>query len=420
MASTTPSVIDLGGFGVVLSPALQNEPPYDNDPRSYITKIFYHKKDYDDILKKRKRLSAILGVNEEGYQFQTYEREWRGRNFPKRALRLITNQLSVNQPDNEDVNVTNEIFYPIRMLHLGKSLGDVPVNELRSCDVKSILAAIMKVYQTLRQLARHHSIHGDVHRGNVLVYLAPPFCDMSVIDYDRFQSYDEMKKSYKEGRTDMYGAPESYYLIQPHLRSYEEKENDPIKAYVSRFHRNEYVQTIYPTIQEFEQRVRQAIQSHGDKPIPFHHMDSFLMSAILLDLLYRTYPFLKGNLNASSEETAIRKAKDILEQGFNLQSLHRLGPEEIVKQLQQVIHRLEPSLLEQPKNQTDRNGNRTRNNNRNRNKNRNKNRNTTRNRNKNRNTTRNRNKNRNTTRNRNKTVKKNNGCVISGGTRMRR
>lgn len=353
MASNNSRVIDLGAYGVAMSPALQNEPPYENDPRSLVTKIFYRKKDYDALREKKKRLSKILGTTEEGYTFQTYERQFRGRNLPPKVYRLLSNELSLNEHGNRPHNYTDTVFYPIRMSHLGIAVSSLKGKELLACDVLHVLTSIKKIYKTLATLAKHRTIHGDIHGGNILVYIEPPFCDMSLIDYDGFESYDEIKTAYHEGRDFMYGPPETYLLIQPHLRpplqtnqtnqkNQEEKENGIIHAYASRFYYNDYVRMNYPTIQDMEKRLLDAIQAHGEKAIPFHHMDSFLLAPVLLGLLYRTYPFLKGDYSnvQPTEEKAIRKTKDILEQGFSFSSSHRLGPEETVQRLEHIICRL--------------------------------------------------------------------------------
>lgn len=360
MSTTEPRVLNLGTYGVVLSPALQNEPPYENDPLGQITKVFYHKKDYDILLKKRKKLAKILGTDNEGYRFETYEREWLGRNFPPKAYRLLSEAAN----ENRDHSFTR--FYPIRMTHLGTSIQTLRKGELARCDVAHLLAAIKKIFHVLGKLAEHHTLHGDIHNGNLLVYMAPPFCDISLIDYDLFETYDEMKKAYADGRNRMYGPPESYFLLEPHLRpplsvnrisnhnenkeNNENKEDDhPLQVYFARFYNNEYIQTLYPDIQTLEDQIRQAILAHGDKPIHYSQMDSFLASAVFLHLLYRTYPFLKrqGNQprqNSTSlspqEEQAIQDTVEVLIQGFSFSSARRLGPDDIVARLQRILSRL--------------------------------------------------------------------------------
>lgn len=163
-------VVNYGAFGIVLSPALPNDPPYENDPHSMITKVFYHKEDYDALRKKKKRLAKILGVNEEGYRFQPYERTWQRRNLPSRAQELLSEEVE---------NDEKTPFYGVRMLHMGTSVATLRVSpeglaSLRTCSMDAIVTAVQKVYRTLRALAQHHTLHGDIHAGNILVYLAPP------------------------------------------------------------------------------------------------------------------------------------------------------------------------------------------------------------------------------------------------------
>lgn len=352
MSTTEPKVINTGAYGMVLSPALQNEPPYENDPQGLITKVFYRKQDYDIILQKQEKLANILGKMNDGYRFEIYEREWQGRNFPPRAQRLLKEAIN----ENGDVPYNSSTrFYPIRMPHLGTSLQSIRGEELASCQVSDLLTAIKKIYQVLGKLAEHRTLHGDIHSGNILVYQAGSFCDMFLIDYDLFETYDEHKKAYAEGRNYLYGPPESYYLLEPHLRppvsvSNHQDENkeeiNMLDAYVTKIYNNDYVRAHYPEIETFKTQIKRAILAHGGKSVHYSQMDSFLASAIFLHLLYLTYPFLKQRNNQPSgslspqEEKAIRDTVEILAQGFSFSSAGRLGPDEIVTRLQRVLSRL--------------------------------------------------------------------------------
>lgn len=344
-------VVNYGAYGLILSPALPNDPPYENDPHSMITKVFYRKEDYDALRQKERRLAKILGVKEEGYRFQPYERTFRTRNLPSKAQEILADE--ADEADEADAN-QNQSFSAVRMLHLGTSVSALKgspegLEKLRSCSTVSLVAAIQKVYQTLASLAQHRTLHGDVHSGNVLFYLAPPYCDLSLIDYDRFSTYDEFRKEYEQGRRDIYGGPEIYSLLPEGLRE------DPwiLRSYLGRFLNHRYVDRHYPK-GEWAKRVQEVMTSHGDKPVSLHTADSFLLSSILLDLLYRVYPFLESNASSSSssslppqEERALRDMVDVLEEGFRLTG--RIGPDEIVTQLQRIKNRLEGKNQEEQK-----------------------------------------------------------------------
>jgi len=347
-------VVNYGAYGLILSPALPNDPPYENDPHSMITKVFYRKEDYDALRQKEKRLAKILGVKEEGYRFQPYERTFRTRNLPSKAQEILANETDVNQ------NQQNHTFSAVRMLHLGTSVSALKgspeaLEKLRSCSTVSLVAAIQKVYQTLAALAQHRTLHGDVHPGNVLFYLAPPYCDLSLIDYDRFSTYDEFRKEYQQGRRDIYGGPEVYSLLPEGLR----EDSWILRSYLGRFLHHRYVDRHYPK-GEWAKQVQEAMTSHSNKPVSLHTVDSFLLSSILLDLLYRVYPFLESDASPASpaslppqEERALRDMVGVLEEGFRLTG--RIGPEEIVTRLQRIKNRLEGKNQEEQKNQTQEN-----------------------------------------------------------------
>lgn len=139
----------------------------------------------------------------------------------------------------------------------------------------------------------------------------------------------------------------------------EAQRDDPwiLRAYLGRFLNNRYVDRIYPS-GELDRRIREVATAHGDKPIPFHTVDSFLLSPILLDLLYRVYPFLEDSLDSapsslsSQERQALRDMVEVLEEGFRFSPL-RIGPEEIVTRLQRILCRLkgEPNHNRRQKNQ---------------------------------------------------------------------
>ena len=351
MAVAQANKIDLGGYGVVVYPALPNDPPYENDPHSYVTKIFYRKKDYDDLRKKKKRLAKILGKNE-GYQFLTYEREWLGRNLPPKVYQLLKEELNESNEANESKNRRDHRFYPIRMLHLGSTLQAIRASpqqtmNAQSCSAEHVLAAILHVCETVAALAAHHTAHGDIHAENLLIYLAPPFCDMTLIDYDLFETHEEVKSAYQEGRNYLYGPPEVYTLLTPSVQA------DPnlLRFYCARLYRNQWLHRRYPRLQDFQSAVEAAIQEHGDRPVSLHEMDSFPLSLLLLDILTTLYPSL---LEHSHPMRALHDATDILEQGASLSSANRLGPDELVKQLRRILARLKGTGKNQ-ENQTKKN-----------------------------------------------------------------
>ena len=359
MAHHDPSrVVNYGAYGVILSPALPNDPPYENDPHSMITKVFYRKEDYDALRKKEKRLAKILGVNEEGYRTQSYERTWRMRNLPERAQDLLAEQ------QNEEIK-NDQSMYAVRMLHLGSSVSSLraspdALDRFRTCSISSLIKAIQKSYRTLASLARHHSLPGDIHPGNVLVYMAPPYVDFSLIDYDRFSTYQEFKQEYQAGRRDLYGGPEIYSLLPEELRT------DPwiLRAYQGRFLNNRYVEAHYPAGQ-WDRLLREAAEGHGDKPIPLSTQDSFLLSGVLLDLLYRAFP-PSSSILSPQEDKSLRATVEVLEEGFRITD--RIGPDEMVSRLQRIGDRTnkeENTRSDQPnqptrKNQTTRNKNQNR------------------------------------------------------------
>lgn len=348
-SSSNSRILNTGSFGVVLSPALQNDPPYNNDPHSYVTKIFYNKEDYNDIRKKRKKLTKILGRNNEGYQFQPYEKVWKGKNLPKNAYELLTN--SLNNSDKSINSAKNRTFYPIRMLHLGHSIQSVKISpeltsQFRQCEINHVISSIKKLFETLTKLSIHHTIHGDIHSQNILIYMAGTFCEMNLIDYDLFESYDELKDAYQvKGRDYIYGPPEVYHLVLPHKRNISEEKNQEesvIRQYVARMTGSLHFQKTYSSQKVLEEQVRKAIDHHGNALIHYNHIDSFMLCSVLLDLLYYMYPFLLNkNTNSSiwseQDKEDLNKVKTILESGVTLYSQRRKGPSDIQKDIQRIL-----------------------------------------------------------------------------------
>lgn len=347
MAHTNHHQVDLGGYGVVIHPALPNDPPYENDPQSYVTKIFYHKKDYNDLRRKKKRLAKILGKNE-GYQFLTYERKWLGRNLPPRVFRLLEEELN-----ESNTNLRNTRFYPIRMLHLGHTLQAIRASpeqmmNAQACSVKHLLVALLHVCETVATLAAHQAVHGDIHAENLLIYLAPPFCDMTLIDYDLFETHEEVKNAYQEGRNYLYGPPEIAHLVTPSVQA------DPtlLRFYCARLYRSTWLHRQYPRLQDLQHAVEVAIQEHGDRPVSLDQMDSFPLSLLLLDVITTFYPLLLDPVSVSDPDMkALRDTMAVLERGALLSSANRMGPDELVKEIRRILARITPSSEENQKNQ---------------------------------------------------------------------
>jgi exonuclease VII small subunit len=342
------NVLDLGGYGVVIYPALENEDSNNEEPfypKNYITKVFYRKEDYDDLLRKKKTLRKILGKTNEGSQFETYKKEWHGRNLPKNALKKIYNEISLNS--NQPVPIhqyENVQFYPIRMKHLGKSYGSLrhdkkTIQELRECSIEYLIKSMQGVFHILSKLSEKGYLHGDIHSENVMIYHAGNFCEFYVIDYDLLRSFSDLKKMYTSNYP-LYGAPECYHLLSTAIQS--NKENDLLGNYIFKvFLHNEYLKHLYGSLQSFEERVRQTLHSHANQSsVSVETFDSFLLCLLMLDLLFRLYPFLFTNNQSTvseAEEKRLHDVKDILEEGSTLIAKGRKTPTQIKEKLDQIL-----------------------------------------------------------------------------------
>ncbi len=342
-------VLDLGGYGVVVYPALENNVENNNEafhPENYITKVFYRKEDYDDMLKKRSILRKILGRQNEGSQFETYQKEWRGRNLPKNVLRKLSNERSINFDQKEDNNDSNTVFYPIRMKHLGHSYTYIRshpglLQEIRQCSIDSLIKAIRGVFQIISKLSEKGYLHGDIHAQNLMIYHAGTFCEFYLIDYDLFESFADAKKRY-ETRSILYGAPESYHLLPPSLPKEDRLEH--LESYATRlFYHNDYLKHIYGSSDDFKQRLLSVIDANmNHSTISLATFDSFLLCLLMLDLLYRLYPslFLKTDLPSGLSEQdmdRLRRVRVELESGSILEKRGRKTATEIKDRLDQII-----------------------------------------------------------------------------------
>jgi|LauGreDrversion4_2_1035121.scaffolds.fasta_scaffold56683_3 serine/threonine protein kinase len=342
-------VLDLGGYGVVVYPALENDPVNSNNesfhPRDYITKVFYRKEDYDDVLKKRSMLRKILGRQNEGSQFETYHKEWRGKNLPKNVLKKLSNERSIDSDQKENQNNSHTVFYPIRMKHLGHSYGYIRshsglLQEIRQCSIDYLVKGIRGLFQTVSKLSEKGYVHGDIHAHNIMIYHAGNFCEFYLIDYDLFESFSDAKKRY-ETQSILYGAPESYHLL---LSSTQENKTEPLHFYANRlFHHNEYLKHVYGTLEEFKKRLMEVIDKNTNQStVSLATFDSFLLCLVLLDLLYRLYPFLFTHHPSSDHLSEgdikrLRRVQTELESGSILYKKNRKTATEIKERLDQIL-----------------------------------------------------------------------------------
>lgn len=180
------SVVGKGGFGLVLKPALPNF--FDDAWHEYpenVTKLFFTKKAYNEVVALAPRISAILGANK-GHRISTYKHKYKTKNLP-------ANVQPLTRSDAE-----SELF-AIRMPYLGVSMESSAKirDDLRKVPVRVLLTQIHKLLRQVKAIKDAGYIHGDVKPANVMI--RPTDGAMTLIDFDWTKPLDEFKERYPFG-----------------------------------------------------------------------------------------------------------------------------------------------------------------------------------------------------------------------------
>ena len=187
-AAAASAVVGKGAYGLVLKPALPNF--YNDAWHEYpdnVTKLFFKKKQYNEIVKLAPNISTILGANN-GHRISTYRHKYKTKNLPANIQPLTK------------LNAEEELF-PVRMPDLGVSMDRVYLPEnlgsLKKVPVSVLLTQILKLIQQVKSIKDHGYIHGDIKPANVMI--RPTDGTMTLIDFDMLMPRDRFQLSYPFG-----------------------------------------------------------------------------------------------------------------------------------------------------------------------------------------------------------------------------
>jgi serine/threonine protein kinase len=301
-----------GGYGFVISPALQNNinGVATNFPDN-VTKIFYRKDDYDKVINKIPKLTELFGFNE-GHRMNPYKRSYNASILDP-SIRS-TYHLSESDP-----------LYLIRMPNLGKNLSNVStyVESVRRINIINIIYQIQKLINQVYNLSLAGYIHGDIRQENIM--FNPKNGILTIIDFDLMYPL----KRFDEKFTYNYGyyshPPESVVIfnkIYPRFR----KTIDEYAYYNFRSFENYYHAVGVKNVEDFKIKLNEAnkdnqryIESIFDPSDPAYNprkiasqlmlpsLDGYGLSITLLEFLTVVYGPQCTGLDRSEKSVEILK-----------------------------------------------------------------------------------------------------------------
>lgn len=199
------TILGWGSYGAVIFPALPDISNYSRVKyKEDVTKIFYSKKDMENVYKRMKNtLQGILGEIEETQVYQ-YEYQYTVTDLPQSVRDELQKVKSGKEKDQsllEYFKKTNHI-YMLRMPYLGidivtKHFNSCDVEMIRNCPIYIIFSQIHKLIKQVNTLYESGYIHADIHYANITIQ--PITGDMSLIDYDYLDTCDKIYETYPFG-----------------------------------------------------------------------------------------------------------------------------------------------------------------------------------------------------------------------------
>lgn len=197
-----------GGYGFVISPALQNNinGVATNFPNN-VTKIFYKKDDYDKIIYKIPKLTELFGFDE-GHRMNPYKRYYNAS--------ILDPSIRSNYNLRE-----SDPLYLIRMPNLGKDLSKVSiyVDSVRHVNIMNIIYQIQKLINQVYNLSLVGYIHGDIRQANIM--FNPKNGVLTIIDFDLMYPLKRFDEKYFANYGFFSHPPESVIIfnkIYPRFR----------------------------------------------------------------------------------------------------------------------------------------------------------------------------------------------------------
>lgn len=196
-------VLGMGAYGAVFSPAIPNEINGEKVPfPQQVTKIFYEKENYNRLSKKSNNISRLLPSLP---VLRPYRRTMKANQLPPSVRNYVA------------LNSTNNVWM-MHMPHVGTSFETLlryngmkkEIEKIQSCSILHVLEQLQQLLSSTRDLSTQGYVHGDIHLGNLTVQHED--CTFHLIDFDRFDTFEEF---YKDARL-KFGLssepPESLFL----------------------------------------------------------------------------------------------------------------------------------------------------------------------------------------------------------------
>ena len=324
-ASVKPQIIGQGSYGVVIKPAFPNTNSTGkvHEYPENVTKLFFKKSGYNQVLNVASRLPGIFGPNN-GHRIYPYSRSFTFKNLP---MNLQSKFKSVDP---------NTKLYPVRMPNLGKSLNTLSTfyKELRVIPVRTILSQIQKLLHQLLNAKKEGYIHGDVRETNIMINPATGI--MTLIDFDFLHTVEDFLKMYPFG---FYCHPPEtmilFHMKKRDVKLYFKTADEYIKHINNSFGRflTAYYQPKinWDLIEPIKDRTEDKIMAAADESDEIKNIlktfDSFGLALTMLEMLTWVYPgctasdspttnkaaFVEGlraRLSASTE--SVEKSADLI------------------------------------------------------------------------------------------------------------
>lgn len=367
------NVLGTGSFGTVVYPSLEdiNNKETGRNRKKYITKLFFKEKNYEKLKTKKNEITKVMGEHK-GSQFNTYKRKFKFVELNKHIRNRITNEYQPNS--NNDIKENNEIIIPddkniyaIRMPYLGKSLDNIDKNDIiniNKCSTYNLLSECNKLFKITEKLAKEKYIHGDIESRNILLSIENNNLQLYIIDYDRFNSYDNYIKEYNKASENgfflQYGPPESTILgiSSKDMNKLEEKDKDKIRNKIKdwvhyRFfywaHQPKenmerwYAYRPYEIIKDrslFTEQITDIIFKFIDsgKEVELKYFDNFIMGLSLLDFFRKVKDIDIIECELSNDNKALCEFRDnILYPMISRNVENRIDPNEVVKRMNKIL-----------------------------------------------------------------------------------
>lgn len=209
-AENVPRLIDEGGYGKIIKPALPNR---NEEGRliplpGHITKLFMRKSNYNSLRNRENVIRSIAGPTA---AMNAYAYPYRGQNLSPE----LQASLGIRRPEKR--------LYMLHQPDMGYSVGWLCTptgmakhgESIIGCSPSTLFSSIQHLLRQTASMAEHGYVHGDIRPRNLL--FDPATCRFSLIDFDMFDTYHTFYQEFMTGHGDYFSAPEA--LLVPEFEA---------------------------------------------------------------------------------------------------------------------------------------------------------------------------------------------------------